>query len=378
MNRIDNIKLILKNNDLNPLFDLESNETECFLNTTNDRDIRKVINKKILNFGKIINQIGSKLVYIKSGTTGHTFKGFNPNNLNDPNFAVKIVAYPKKENYGNLNDIQRPENAEIMMIRLLSYFIINNQTPHIVLPIGTFNTNIKPFLNLEKNGIVENKKYTNFIKRYENNEFYDYVSILISEWADGEDLLEYLKKNYKKLSLIEWSTIFFQIISTLATIQEKYSGFRHNDLKCNNILVQNIECKDKNNKFKYKINGQTYIIPNIDIQIKLWDFDFSCIENLVENKKVNAEWTDRININSKSNRYYDLHYFFNTLIRKGFLPNLLDDAPNEIKEFIYRIIPKKYRTGKFVAERGRLLANDEFIIPDHVIKFDPLFENFRR
>ena len=55
-------------------------------------------------------------------------------------------------------NIKRPENAELLMIKLLSEFIINKQTPHIVLPITTFNTSIKPFISLPKDNIVNNKK----------------------------------------------------------------------------------------------------------------------------------------------------------------------------------------------------------------------------
>ena len=97
-----------------------------------------------------MTQIGGRLKYIKSGTTGHTFKGLSNNNDVKDNYAVKIVAYPKKANYGNVYDIRRPENAEIMMLRTLSYFVIKKQTPHIVLPVGTFNTSIKPFLTLSE------------------------------------------------------------------------------------------------------------------------------------------------------------------------------------------------------------------------------------
>ena len=46
---------------LNPLLELESSETDAFINTTNDNDIRKVLKKKNLDFGQVINQIGSKL-----------------------------------------------------------------------------------------------------------------------------------------------------------------------------------------------------------------------------------------------------------------------------------------------------------------------------
>ena len=55
-----------------------------------------------------------------------------------------------------------------MMIKLLSYFVIKKQTPHIILPIATFYTSITPFVNLIKDDIVdeENKKYNEFIEKY--------------------------------------------------------------------------------------------------------------------------------------------------------------------------------------------------------------------
>ena len=377
--RMNLIHKILDGNNLNPLLELESNETDAFVNNTNDKDIRNVLNKKVLDFGQVINEIGSKLVYIKSGTTGHTFRGFDPGNPNNPNYAVKVVAYPKRENYGDLNDIRRPENAELLMLKVLSYFVINNQTPHLILPIGTFNTSIKPFLSLQKNKIVENKKYTQFIKRYKKGDLHNEVSVLISEWANGGDLLEYIRNNHKEMTLKVWRVILFQILSVLAVIQAKYPGFRHNDLKANNLLIHSIESRNKNNKFKYKINGQTYIIPNIGIQIKLWDFDFACIDGIVDNTKVNAEWTDKINVNPRKNRYYDIHYFFNTLTRKGFFPEFFEipEISKSVKDFFKRMVPDNYRRGDFVAERGRLLVDEEYLIPDQILKNDPFFEKIR-
>jgi hypothetical protein len=52
-----------------------------------------------------------------------------------------------------------------------------------------------------------------------------------------------------------------------------------------------------------------------------------------------------MNITSKQNRYYDVHYFFCTLIYKGFLPELMTEqsVPIEVKNFINWVIPKKYR-----------------------------------
>ena len=378
--RINFINNILKNNNLNPMIDTNQIDTEAFINTNNSNDTEIVLNKKILNFNDVINKIGGKLIYIKSGTTGHTFRGFDPTDINAPNYAVKVVAYPKKDDYGKVSDISRPENAELMMLKVLSYFVVNNHTPHIVLPIGTFDTNIEPFLLLKKQGIVNNKKYSLFLKKYKNKELYNTVSILISEWANNSDLLEYVRSYKDNMTTLEWKVIFFQILSVLVVIQTKYPNFRHNDLKANNILIHNISKLKKNNLFKYLINGKIYIIPNIGFQIKIWDFDFACIKDIVNNSKVNAKWTSKINIDSTQNRYYDVHYFFNTLTKKGFYPELFDsdNVDQSIKEFIKRIVPDKYTNNTKISKRGRLLINDEYLTPEEIITKDVFFEEFRR
>ena len=262
--RMEYIKELLKDNDLKLLLNFDDNSTESFINVYNQRDIRYVLDKKTFDFNKIMTQIGGKLKYIKSGTTGHTFKGMS-NDLNvKDNYAVKIVAYPKKANYGNVYDIRRPENAEIMMLKTLSYFVISMQTPHIVLPVGTFNTSIKPFLSLSDKHYVNSKKYDEFLKKYKKGNYHSNVSVLISEWANGGDLLEYIRKNYKEMKTIDWKVIIFQIVATLATIHTKYPEFRHNDFKANNILVHHIPIKNgKKNLFKYEVNNKKYGLPNL-------------------------------------------------------------------------------------------------------------------
>lgn len=394
--RIEFIKILLEGTELEPMFNFDQSD-DSNDELSNKKDIRDVFKKKVFSFKDIIQKIGGKLLYIKSGTSGHTFKGISIPDPSHPdmiiNYAVKIVAYPKKENYGSINDSTRPENAELMMLKVLSFFVVNNQTPHIVLPIATFNTKIHPFITLTKSGVIGSKKYEQFVKRYEEGDFHDDVSILISEWADGSDLLEYLRENFTKLSVKEWRVIFFQILSVLAIIQEKYPTFRHNDLKANNILIQKIQKKNKYNTYKYTINNNEYFIPNTGIRCKIWDFDFACIPGLVENAKVDADWTNKINIKSKGHMYYDVHYFFNTLISKGFISNFfncdengISYVPSEVTDFVKRVIPTSIRKGKNVSERGRLLIDWEnlykikdlkYKTPNDIIMFDPFFEKMR-
>jgi serine/threonine protein kinase len=372
--RLEHIQSMIIGN-IDSIIDFKNSSTEYPNNT---EDIRDLLPKKYIDFGKAVNELGGKLLYIKSGSTGHTFKGVYLDDPSKESYAVKIVAYPKKEQYGDMYNIKRPENTELLMIKLLSYFVINKQTPHIVLPITTFNTSIKPFLNLTKSNIINNKKFEQFVERYEKGEYYQNVSILVSEWANGGDLLDYIKKNYKTFKLSQWRVLLFQILSVLAIIQAKYPTFRHNDMKANNILIHNID--QSNINYLYKINNQVYIVPNIGIQIKLWDFDFSCIPNVINNSKVEAEWTNRINVSPEQNRYYDIHYFFNTLTKKGFFPEIFTavEIPSKIKEFIKRVVPEKYTSGKYISERGRILTNDEYLIPDNILKNDPLFKCMRK
>ena len=377
--RIEQINKMLEGKHVDSILDNKSSSETDF---SKSEDIRDLMPKKYIDFSKAITQLGGKLLYIKSGSTGHTFKGVYPpleNNLIDlrKSYAVKIVAYPKKENYGDMYNIKRPENAELMMIKLLSQFVRRSETPHIVLPITTFNTSIKPFLSLAKSNLVDSKKFDQFLERYEKGEYYQNVSVLISEWANGGDLLDYLRKNYKSFKIRHWRTIFYQFLSVLAIIQAKYPSFRHNDLKGNNLLINIIDMSKK--KYKYVINGQIYIVPNIGFQIKLWDFDFACIPSLVNNSKVESEWTNKINITPQQNRYYDIHYFFNTLTRKGFFPEFWTEPeiPEKVKEFVNRIVPEKYKSGKLVSEKGRILINDEYLIADEILKNDPFFKLMR-
>lgn len=386
--RVDFIKQLVNHGKIKPLindFD-DIYETENFINpltnvNKNSKDIRSVLDKQLCNFYQVIKSIGGNLMYIKSGSTGHTFKGIV--HLNDGtifNYAVKVSAYPKKEHYGNIHDIRRPENAELMIIRLLSYFVMTEQTPHIALPYGTFNTNIETFIKLVDDKIIDksNRKYMEFVERYNKGDYHDQTSILISEWANSGDLADFLRKFSHKFQPIYWKIIFFQIISTLAVIQSKYPSFRHNDLKANNILVHKINKNVK--KFWYTVKGHKYRVPNIGYQIKLWDFDFACIPGVIENSKVYADWTTHINVVPEQNRYYDMHYFFNTLIKKPFFPQFMtnENIPTDAKEFINRIIPSEFQTHETnVHKRGRLLLKTEYLTPQKVIETDPYFKIFR-
>jgi serine/threonine protein kinase len=397
--RIKFIKQITSNNSKNtnysvplePLVDFDQLDTEYYTNYNNGSassegsfDTKTLLKKRTLNFNHVIQQMTEntgKLDYIKSGTTGHTFKVCATDKDGSYNFGIKVVAYPKRKRYGTIYDSRRPENAELLAIKLLAYFITKKKTPHITLPIATFNTDIKKFIGLIDKQIVEpdNEKYIEFEKDYYDGKFHDEVSILISEWANKGDLSDYINKNCRNMKELDWKVIFFQLISVLAQIQLKYPSFRHNDLKANNILVHEIEGKGKIQS--YPVNKKKYKVPNVGIRIKLWDFDFACVPGIVDNIKVNAtsEFSKSINVTPVENKYYDMHFFFNTLIRfhKNFMKQ--DYIPQSVKDFILRVVPLKYQKDnpKIVTEKGRILINEEYTTPLKILENDPFFEEFR-
>lgn len=127
--RIETIKNMLNGKIIDSMIDFK-NDTSDIVNVSNE-DIREILPKKYIDFNKAIKDLGGRLLYIKSGSTGHTFKGVYPppNEENKPNYAVKVVAYPRKENYGDMFNVKRPENAELLMLRLLSNFVKNKKHP---------------------------------------------------------------------------------------------------------------------------------------------------------------------------------------------------------------------------------------------------------
>ena len=382
--RIKSISDLIKNTDLqesNPIFGLTKNtDTVNFFDnkTDNEETTTTFLGKQYLDFFTVINKLNCKLEYVKSGSYGNVFRAIN----SDTNemYCVKIVAYAKKTEYGDEQNLQRPENSEICMLKLLSYFVLKNQCPHIIIPILTFDTKITPFLNLQKSGVVpkNNKNYKKFVENYKKGLYSKTISVIITEWADIGDLSGFLKDNYKKLTLFQWKCLFFQFVVVLSIIQAKYPQFRHNDLKANNVLLSTATT----NKISYKVNKKEYLVPSCGFTLHLWDFDFACIPGVVENIKVYQEWSNKVNITSKQNRYYDLHYFFCTLTCDAFLPEILTsyNVPNEVRNFINYVVPSKYSPSKDnpnVNDKCRLLVDDEYILPCDLLRHE-FFTEFRK
>lgn len=368
-----------------PLFPLNTIKSEYFFIPTPKQFTMEEYKLPINRLLNMLSIIKAKLRYISSGSTGHFFKGVILKDENKPvndktnikcYFGLKLTPYLKNPKYKTIYEISRPENTELNMLKCLSYFVLSGQTKHLILPVQSFYCPIHEFVKiLEVNKIIDSKnKYQKFIDDYKNNKYEETVTVLVSELANEGDLLNYIRVNWNNMKEIDYKILFFQLLSVLSIIQLRFPGFRHNDLKANNILLHKT---DKLLKTTYTINKKKYITPSYNLLIKLWDFDFACIPGYVDNIKVKEKWTKEINITTKQNRYYDIHFFFSTL--QLFIPEILTEenvGKNTIK-FINDIVPKKYKSKDKSTSKGRLLVDDEYITPIDLLEKHEYFKEFR-
>ena len=84
--RLNTIQSMKGGNNIDLMVDFK-NSTESYEYPSNTDDIRELLPKKYIDFGKAITELGGKLLYIKSGSTGHTFKGVHPP-PNDENTTI--------------------------------------------------------------------------------------------------------------------------------------------------------------------------------------------------------------------------------------------------------------------------------------------------
>jgi serine/threonine protein kinase len=373
---------ILNPDEANAIITKENDTKKIFFERSMD-DIIAICNSMNTNgyvdIKKFFSKIQMKIKIYSGGSSNYNFKVIDQNR--NIKFVIRMAPYAKNSDLTNMSVL----NVESQIAMLLNEFCTNNQTPHIITYFTMFHTNIEHFVRIPdkilKGYCKKIKNYGQFISQYKRNEFENNVSVIIYEWCDGGNLLDYIRTHYKNLTLNWWINIFFQLLFTLAIIHTKYPAFRHNDLKPNNILLKTTTVSPTSDicRYRYNISNKFFYIKDIGLQIKIGNFDLACIDGIVENTNINSPWCQLINITHKENKYYDTHYFLNTLANKNVFPQFYEGgAPAEIVEFVNRAVPEKYRNGsKFVNEIGRIQVDDEYTTPYKLIMEDPLFDKWR-
>lgn len=193
-------------------------------------------------------------------------------------YAYKIIPYEKKK----YNQKKR-NNSQEREIDFYRYFtqdvIITNKSPHIVGYYDRYKIPLKQLLSKAKcltyDQRLFERNFTNICKVQEiGQRFASNANVLVLEKCTHELglILEKIRKISSGQYILKY--ILFQVIFTLAILQEEYPGFVHNDFYVRNILAK---CTyDSNNSYHcYHYKGLRFYLPASGVFIKINDFGFS-------------------------------------------------------------------------------------------------------
>jgi len=194
---------------------------------------------------------------------------------NNLSLAVKISFYKDNE----IDNITSPINNENLFSYLLSILVLNNKIKHILLPIINFDINfteIKNILSDDIINLIKNKyvKIDNLICCIQLREYF----------FKTYNLKEYLESNTTNLNI---KPILFQLIYTLAIINQEYPGFKHNNITLKSIFLY---LRKENNDIIYNgFKNDKFILNNSfnKFDIKLTNFDKANINNTKANTSNN-------------------------------------------------------------------------------------------
>ena len=205
-------------------------------------------------------------------------------------FVYKIIPYfnKRKNHLTRLDHDQKEINVYNI---LTNEFILKKKTPHIVQIYDSYKINITNIFNKQKCSDLKNfylkqndkiflhKCY--LLKLLKENEIKKIADVCILEKC-SETISNHVKlildsnKLNKYDILIDFiNRICFQIIFTLAIIQQKYPSFVHNDFFLRNILGK-IETNYTDNQYiVYVFNGKHFYLPANGFYVKINDFGFT-------------------------------------------------------------------------------------------------------
>lgn len=144
--------------------------------------------------------------------------------------------------------------------------------------------------------MVDRKSMSRVQKRYTNLAFLDKYDENMTRFLTRFDITDDVCR-----------ALIFQVLYTLAALQSRYTGFRHNDLSTNNVLVR--RCTPRL-RATYVVGSESY---NVSTQFKtaLSDYDFAHIPKKMENERVTSGRYP--GMTTDANKSYDVHFFLKSV-----------------------------------------------------------------
>jgi serine/threonine protein kinase len=152
-----------------------------------------------------------------------------------------------------------------------------------------------------------------FKKIKKKNKIKETSHIFFCEYFPHRDIDSWIENNYSIINDTHWKSIIFQVIYTLAVLQDKFH-FMHNDLHPGNVLIDSVLT---DTCLTFKLFDKVYYVENTGYIPKLWDFEFS---NMF--KEEYDEYRNIIEFDMGYNPKYDPHVFLKGLLEIEYLPEI--------------------------------------------------------
>lgn len=197
----------------------------------------------------------------------------------------------------------------------------------------------------------------------------DSAVVMIVEHCRGGSLRQIAKS--RALSVGEWKSVIWQLIYTLAVLNEEFPGFKHNDLHLGNVLIQTVTA---GGHWHYRHKGSDFYVPNHGMSIRLFDFDWSSAAEF-PNSKMNKSLHRRDVPLATGPEVFDIHYVLNIIYS-------YKAVPDAVTRWIFRLYGKQglKHTSSMCLNR-RLLKDmrdlDQFPTPRKLL-YDGFFDGFRQ
>ena len=282
--------------------------------------------------------------------------------FNNFSLLVKIHFYDNNE---DIQNIKSSINNDNLMSYILSILVLSNRTKHILLPIMNFDIHfneLSKILSIDLINIIKKKfiKIDNLICCIQLRECFKKIY----------NLKEYLELN----NCIIIKPILFQIIYTLAVINNEYPGFTHNNLIFTNIFIY---IEHKNEIIYDGFKNDKFILKNIEYDVKLTNFNKASITKSTKNNtndlqllfkellKYNFCDNETLNfLKNKYNTYIDMLY-----------TNYFNDYTeiNNIPENKLSVSEKRLSVGKYnltiESNRYTILGNQNKLYKNKHVRF---------
>jgi hypothetical protein len=258
-----------------------------------------------------------------------------------------------------IHNPHRPVNVATSLFKRLNELLLQRVTPHIPLYGGSFFCQ------------TPEKKYKHYtlVETASSN-----FRMLLAEFEEEDE-----RSGIRINKDLFFRVLLFQIIYTLAVIQDFFPKYRHNDLRDVNVLV--FERPDWKtfrtgaSRYEYVLDKQSFYVPEIGVQAALWDYDLSSIQGQIDNTKIPLVSKPN-GIRETQNHYYDLYsicYSILFVLKRHFKESHRIKPFLPLKHFLEDMIPK-YKP--FVKDWRYLLADIEWTTPKKALQH-PYFDPFR-